>query len=299
MSYTAPVRARGDRPLAPRLENGVKVFDLDASVIHWNILPNTRVTAYAINRQVPGPRLEFTEGDRVRINFTNHLPDSATMHWHGLILPNAMDGPGYITQVPVPPGGRYVYEFVAQQHGTFLYHSHTRPDRHQALGLYGALIIRPRDAAAEPAADYEYVVQLQEWLYRDGLTYPAMLMEGGLPNFFTINGKSYPATDTLRMRVGETIRLRIIGTNNNFIHPMHMHGGPFTVFARDGIVLAPTARFEADVIDVGPGQRFDVIWLAREPGKWIFHCHIPHHTLNNNVEEQGAGGLTVLIEVAP
>ena len=69
--------------------------------------------------------------------------------------------------------------------------------------------------------------------------------------------------------------------------------------ARDGIALAPGARFRADVINVGPGQRYDVIWPAREPGKWILHCHIPHHTLNNNVEERGAGGLTVLIEVRP
>jgi manganese oxidase len=299
VGYAAPADARGDRILAPRIENGVKVFDLDASVIRWNILPRVHVDAYAINRQVPGPRLELTEGDHVRINFTNHLPEPATMHWHGLVVPNRMDGPGYITQDPVQPGGRYVYEYIVQQAGTYFYHSHTRPDRQQALGLYGALIIHPKDVSAEPRADYDYVVQLQEWLNRDGLTYPAMLMEGGLPNYFTINGKAYPATDTLRMKVGETIKLRFIGTNNNFIHPMHMHGGPFTVVARDGVVLPPAARFEADVINVGPGQRYDVIWPAREPGKWILHCHIPHHTLNNNVEEKGAGGLTVLIEVSP
>jgi FtsP/CotA-like multicopper oxidase with cupredoxin domain len=298
VSYEAAPTAKGDQLLTPRLENGVKIFDLDASVIHWNILPGVRVGAYAINRQVPGPRLDLTEGDRVRINFTNHLPEPATMHWHGLVVPNAMDGPGYITQDPVAPGGRYIYEFVVQEPGTYFYHSHTQPDRQQALGLYGALIIHPRAAESETRADYDYVVQLQEWLNRDGLTYPAMLMEGGLPNYFTINGKAYPATDTLRMRVGETIKFRFIGTNNNFIHPMHMHGGPFAVIARDGIALG-TAAFQADVINVGPGQRYDVIWPAREPGKWILHCHIPHHTLNNNVEEQGAGGLTVLVEVTP
>jgi FtsP/CotA-like multicopper oxidase with cupredoxin domain len=296
-TFTAAVAARGDRLLPPREENGIKVYHLDASVVRWNILPDVPVTAYAINQQVPGPRLEFTEGDHVRIEFTNHLPEPATMHWHGLVVPNRMDGPGYITQDPVPPGGSYTYEFVVQQHGTYFYHSHTQPDRQQALGLYGALIIKPRNATAEPRADQEYVVQLQEWLQRDGLTYPAMLMEGGLPNYFTINGKAYPATDRLQMRVGETVKFRFIGTNNNFIHPMHMHGGPFTVVARDGVTLAPSARFEADVINVGPGQRYDVIWLAREPGKWILHCHIPHHTLNNNVEEEGAGGLTVLVEV--
>jgi FtsP/CotA-like multicopper oxidase with cupredoxin domain len=298
VSYDAAASARGDQPMAPRLENGVKVFDFDASVIRWNILPWKTVTAYAINRQVPGPRLELTEGDRVRINFTNHLPDSSTMHWHGLIVPNQMDGPAYITQVPVAPGGRYVYEYVVQQAGTYFYHSHAKPDRQQGFGLYGALIIRPRAPAAEPPVDVDHVVQLQEWLNRDGLTYPAMIMEGALPNYFTINGKAYPATDTIRVRVGQRIRFRIIGTNNNFIHPMHMHGGPFTVVARDGIPLG-SAGFQADVVNVGPGQRYDVIWPARVPGKWIFHCHIPHHTLNNNQEERGGGGLMLLVDVSP
>lgn len=90
------------------------------------------------------------------------------MHWHGLIVPNRMDGPGDITQDPVPPGGTYVYEYVVQQSGTYFYHSHTRPDRQQAFGLYGALIVRPKDAGKEPTATYEYVVQLHEWLVRDG-----------------------------------------------------------------------------------------------------------------------------------
>ena len=157
----------------------------------------------------------------------------------------------------------------------------------------------PRDSTIEPRADIDYVVQLQEWLNRDGLTYPAMLMEGALPNYFTINGKSFPATDVIHMKVGQRVKFRIIGTNNNFIHPMHMHGGPFSVVARDGVALAPAARFDADVINVGPGQRYDVIWPARVPGKWIFHCHIAHHTLNNNTEQQGGGGLTLLVDVAP
>jgi len=299
VSYRAPSDARGDQILSPRMEGDVKVFDLDASIIQWNILPWKTVTAYAVNRQVPGPRLDLTVGDHIRINFTNHLPDSSTMHWHGLVLPNRMDGPAHITQAPVPPGGRYVYEYVVQQSGSYFYHSHMRPDRQQAFGLYGALIVHPRDTTAEPPADIDYVVQLQEWLNRDGLTYPAMIMEGALPNYFTINGKSYPSTDVIHMRVGQRVKFRLIGTNNNFIHPMHMHGGPFTVVARDGVTLSPGARFEADVINVGPGQRYDVIWPAREPGKWILHCHIPHHTLNNNKEEQGGGGLTLLVDVAP
>lgn len=97
--------------------------------------------------------------------------------------------------------------------------------------------------------------------------------------------------------VGETIKLRFTGTNDNFIHPMHVHGGPFTVVARDGYALAEAARFEADTVNVGPGQRYDVIRKARRLGKWMVHCHIAHHTTNNNVEHKGGGGLTMILDV--
>ena len=101
------------------------------------------------------------------------------------------------------------------------------------------------------------------------------------------------------MKVGQKLLLRFIGSNNNFVHPMHIHSGPFEVVARDGQTIQPSARYLADTLNVGPGQRYDVIWTAREPGKWLIHCHIPHHTTNNNVEEQGAGGLTMVINVTP
>ena len=299
VSYTAPAGARGDRLLQPRLENGVKVFDLDVSVIEWNILHDKRVMAYAFNRQVPGPRIRITEGDTVRINVTNRLPEATSVHWHGLIVPNAMDGPGDVTQKPIRPGATFTYEFTAAQAGTFFYHSHTEADRQQALGMYGALIIDPKDPRrdASYAYDAEYTIQLQEWTAKQGYTFPSMPMEGALPNFFTINGKAYPDTQMIQARVGDRIRFRFIGSNGAFIHPMHIHGGPFTVVETDGQPLPPAARYEKDTINVGPGERYDVIWQARKPGKWLLHCHILHHTTNNNVEEQGGGGLTMVINV--
>ena len=132
-----------------------------------------------------------------------------------------------------------------------------------------------------------------------GYTFPAMMMEGAMPNYFTINGKAYPATDTIHMKVGQKLLVRFIGSHNNFIHPMHVHGGPFTVVATDGSPLPESAQYEKDTINIGPGERYDVIWPAREPGKWLIHCHMPHHTTNNNVEVKGGGGLTMLIDVAP
>jgi FtsP/CotA-like multicopper oxidase with cupredoxin domain len=289
---------RGSRDLAPRIDNGVKVFDLETAVIRWSILPGTTVDAYAFNGQIPGPMLRFRQGDRVRINVTNHLPETTTVHWHGLILPNIMDGPAHITQEPIENGSVYHYEFTAVQSGTYLYHSHDHVDRQQALGLYGGLIIDPAEADPSLRADHEYTVLLQEWLLREGLTYPAMPMDGAQPNFFTINGRAYPATDTIPMRVGETLKVRFVGSNNGFIHPMHIHGGPFQVVAIDGQTLQPSARYSADTINVGPGQRYDVIWPARQPGKWLIHCHIGHHTTNGNVETRGGGGLMMVIDVS-
>ena len=287
----------GAQLLAPRIEDGVKVFDLETSVIRWQILPAVSVNAYAFNGQVPGPTLRFRQGDRVRINVTNRLPDTTTVHWHGLILPNVMDGAAQITQKPIERGNVYRYEFTAVQSGSFLYHSHDHVDRQQSLGLYGALIIDPANPAEDITADHEYTIQLQEWLIREGLTYPAMPMDGGQPNYFTINGRAFPSTDMIKMRVGETLKVRFIGSNSGFIHPMHIHGGPFVVVARDGETLAPAARFKADTINVGPGQRYDVVWTALKPGKWMIHCHISHHTTNNNTEQDGGGGLMMHIEV--
>ncbi len=292
------VEQRGDNELPFRMENGIKVFELRPAVIKWSILPAVTVDAYAYNGQVPGPRIHIRQGDRVRIDVHNDLPEITTVHWHGLILDNQMDGPAEVTQPPILPGGSYSYEFKAEQHGTYFYHPHAKPDRTQALGLYGALIIDPANPADEVPATKEYVMQLQEWLMREGLTYPAMPMDGGMPNYFTINGKAYPSTETIHMKVGETLKVRFIGTNNGFIHPMHIHGGPFQVVARDGETIPGSARFYADTVNIGPGQRYDVVWLARKPGKWLVHCHIPHHTANNNVEIKGGGGLMVVIDVS-
>jgi FtsP/CotA-like multicopper oxidase with cupredoxin domain len=297
ISYTAPVDARGDQVLTPKIENGVKVFNLDVSLIKWNILPDVQVAAYAFNRQVPGPRIQVTEGDRVRIVVKNNLPEPTSAHWHGMILPNAMDGAADVTQKPIAPGASFTYEFTVKQPGTYFYHSHQDVDRQQTLGMYGALIVAPKDKSNTPAYDQDIVIQLQEWTFKQGYTFPAMPMEGLMPNFFTINGKAFPTTETINTKVGEKIHFRFIGSNNAFIHPMHIHGGPFKIIETDSNSLPATAQIEKDTINVGPGERYNVIWTARDQGKWLLHCHIPHHTTNNNAEVQGAGGLTMIINV--
>jgi FtsP/CotA-like multicopper oxidase with cupredoxin domain len=297
IAYTAAADARGDNLLPYEMDGDTKVFALELSVIEWNILEDARVMAYAFNRQVPGPRISVVEGDRVRINVKNSLPEDAAVHWHGLILPNEMDGAAEITQDPIEPGDSYTYEFVARQRGTFFYHSHSHIDRQQTLGLYGALLIAPRDSTGERPADHELVVQLQEWTFKDGYTFPAMPMEGALPNFFTINGKAYPETETVSMKVGETLKVRFVGSHSSFVHPMHIHGGPFQIVEADGYPVPDGAILTKDTVNVGPGERYDVIWEALEPGRWLLHCHISHHTTNDNREEDGGGGLMLIIHV--
>jgi len=292
----APDDARGDQPLTPRMVGGVKEFDLTASVVRWNILPDVEVLAYAFNEQVPGPRLQLTQGDRVRIRVTNDLPEPTSVHWHGLDVPNSMDGPSEVTQDPIEPGGSFTYEFPVEQAGTFFYHSHAAADRQQALGLYGALVVAPREPEPPVAADV--VVQLGEWTVRDGWTFPAMPMEGLLPNFFTINGKSWPETDTVRVRVGDQVRVRFVGSGA-FAHPMHIHGGPFRIEATDANPVPEAAQLTKDTVNVSPGERYDVIWTARQPGRWLLHCHINHHLTNDGAEVRGGGGLTMVIDVAP
>lgn len=297
ITYTAPASAQGDRLLKPRLVGGVKEFRLQTAPIRWSILPDVQVAAYAFNLQVPGPRIRVTEGDRVRVVVTNHLPEATSVHWHGLAPANGMDGAADVTQKPIPPGESFTYEFVADQPGTFFYHSHRSPDRQQALGLYGALIVDPKAPPADRGYDREVVVQVQEWKLEEGYTFPAMPQEGAMPNYFTLNGKAFPASEPVVVRRGERILFRFIGSSTGFTHPMHVHGGSFTVVGSDGNVVPESARIAKDTISVAPGERWDVVWTARKTGTWLVHCHVTHHITNEDVEEQGGGGLTLAIKV--
>ncbi|MCL6648414.1 MAG: copper oxidase [Chloroflexi bacterium] len=290
----APVFARGNQELAGHLVEGVREFQLTARPVRWSILPTVPVSAYTFNGTVPGPLLRLKPGERVRIRVTNELPEPTSVHWHGLAIPNDQDGAASITQPPIPPGQSYVYEWtVPPTPGTYWYHAHYEPDRQQALGLFGALIIE--DPTEQPP-EVEAVLILSEWTVTPAGTLPAMPMSGMEPNYFTINGKSWPETERLRVRVGQRVRLRFINAGQ-FLHPMHLHGQPFTVVASDGHPLPTMARLIKDTLLVSPGERYDVEFVARAPGRWLLHCHIAHHTTNDNREVEGGGGLTLLVEV--
>jgi FtsP/CotA-like multicopper oxidase with cupredoxin domain len=232
--------ARGGQLLQPETRDGIKEFELTTGVVRWNILPDVEVGAYAYNGQVPGPLIRVQPHDRIRVRVKNDLPNATTVHWHGLIVPIEQDGVPMISQPPIQPGGEHVYEFdVPDTPGTYFYHTHYNADRQQPLGLYGALLID--DPAQAPDVAREHVITLGEWTIVGGETYPAMQLEDMLPNYFTFNGKSYPATETVVAEVGDRILFRLIGSGQ-FIHPIHIHGGPFEIVATDGNPVPAAAR---------------------------------------------------------
>jgi FtsP/CotA-like multicopper oxidase with cupredoxin domain len=258
----------------------------------WNILGDVTVTAWTYNGTVPGPMIRVTEGDRVRVNFINNLPEPTTVHWHGINVPNAMDGVPGVTQEAIQPGDTFTYEFEARPAGTFMYHSHFDSDVQVGIGLYAPFIIDPVQEQS-PAPDVDVTLMLSEWRVVDGQTFAAMPMSGSEPNYFTINGKAFPATETINVQRGQRVRLRLIGIGQ-FIHPMHLHGMAFQVVAVDGYPVPEAARQTRDTLSVAPGERYDIEFVATEPGTWVFHCHILHHVTNDGMEP---GGLTLVINV--
>lgn len=282
----------GLQELSFTMDKGTKVFNLTAAPVKWSILKDTIVTVWAYNGMVPGPLIHVTNGDKVRIIIKNNLPEPTTIHWHGIQVPNNMDGIPDETQKPVNPGESFTYEFVAKPAGTYWYYSHYDSDKQISVGLSGAFIIEPKGGLASKP-DIDKVLMLNEWRVIDGQTYAAMPATGMDGNFFTINGKAFPDTETLNVKVGQKVRLRFIGSGQ-MIHPMHLHGFPFKIVATDGNDVPESAQWTKDTVSVAPGERYDIEFTPDRPGKWMLHCHIPHHTTNEHVEP---GGLMMMINV--
>lgn len=254
---TPLTQGKGNTPLQPEVIDGVKVFKLTCEEVDWEVSPGKVVAARGYNGVVPGPILRATEGDRVRIIVTNKLRESTSVHWHGLYVPNGMDGVPFINQDPITPGSTFTYEFRLRNAGTHMYHSHHNSLDQVNRGLLGAFIVDPLDRSTYPAYDREFILVLND-----------------LSLGFTINGKGFPATDALVVKKGERVLIRYLneGVMN---HPMHLHGMPMRVFAKDGWPINPPQM--CDTLDVAPGNRYDTIVEATEAGVWAFHCHILSH----------------------
>jgi FtsP/CotA-like multicopper oxidase with cupredoxin domain len=292
---TEPPSQRGGTRLDGVRRNGALEFKLDARPVWWRLYEERRVVAWAYNGIVPGPEIRVRNGERVRIRFTNRLPEETTVHWHGIGVPNSQDGVPDVTQDPIEAGESFTYEFTARPAGdpdgggTFLYHSHVEEDRQMSVGLAGTFVIDPPGAERRFAEDRTMVIS--EWTADadSGRTRGVMEMEGMFPNFFTINGKSFPATETVKVRAGERVLFRIVNAGQ-FAHPMHLHGTAVRVVARDGHPVRGEGL--RDTLLLGSGERADVAFTLPQ-GKWIFHCHIGHHLTNDS---EGPGGLMAIVE---
>ncbi|MGK2877607.1 MAG: multicopper oxidase family protein [Solirubrobacterales bacterium] len=288
--------SQGGTLLKPTMSDGVAVYRLNARPVWWTIFGGQRVTAYAYNGIVPGPQIRVKNGQRVRIEFKNDLPEPTTMHWHGVGVPNSQDGVPGVTQKNIEPGESYAYEFTAKPAGnptgggTFMYHTHTDEDRQMPMGLYGTLIIDPPSGAQQYSVDKTLV--FSEWSSDPGTgrSRGVMQMEGMLPNFFTINGKSFPDTGSVNVQPGKKVLFRLVNAGQ-LAHPIHLHGTSFRVIARDGHAVQNGAVERRDTLTLESGERAD-IEFTEPPGKWILHCHIGHHLTNDG---EGPGGLLMVV----
>ncbi|MDP9178672.1 MAG: copper oxidase [Gemmatimonadota bacterium] len=274
-AFPAKTAGRGNQPLAPRIEKGVKVFELTAEKIQWETTPGQKVEAWAYNGQVPGPQIRVREGDRVRFILHNKLEQSTAVHFHGLELPNDVDGIPFITQPPVKPGQSYTYEFTVPRgnFGSHMYHSHHNAAQQVGLGLLGAFLVDPKNPSKIERADVDYTLILNDGAHG-----------------FTCNGKSFPATEPVKVKTGQKLRIRFMN-EGMMIHPMHLHGMHMTVIAKDG--WAVPAPWKCDTLNVAPGERWDVIVNCKAPGVWAFHCHILPHAES----EHGMFGMVTAVIV--
>jgi FtsP/CotA-like multicopper oxidase with cupredoxin domain len=266
-------KGKGNQPLTPTIENGVKVFNITCEEVEWEVTPGKVVQGRGYSGTIPGPIIRATEGDRVRIVVKNNLTESTSVHWHGLYVPNNMDGVAFVTQPQIKPGETFTYEFTLRNPGTHMYHSHHNAMDQVNRGLLGAFIVDPKDPSGYPRYDREYIMVLND-----------------LSHGFTINGKGFPATDALVAKKGERVLIRYLneGVMN---HPMHLHGMPMQVFQKDGWPINPPQM--CDTIDVAPGNRYDVLVEATEEGLWAFHCHVLTHAES----AQGMFGLVTVMVV--
>ena len=272
-------------------------FDLTVAETEWELLPGVTTTAVTFNGTVPGPTIRVTEGDTVEISVTNTLAEPTSIHWHGLHIPNDQDGVGGVTQPMIESGQTFTYEFTAPHAGTFMYHAHGATSREQIdRGLYAPFIIDPAGGDAIDA-DQELTLTIGNWMVGDATgemsgmdmgSDTSMSMEY---DYFTINGKSFPATEPIEVTEGQLVRLRFLNPSQT-IHPMHLHGMDMAIVAKDGEPLAEPQRI--NTLDLGQGETYDVVFLADNPGTWLLHCHDLHHASNAGVEP---GGLIVPIVV--
>jgi manganese oxidase len=275
--YTPVVTPNGTT-LPFKLVDGVKVFHLIAEDFDHEFAPGLQAKCWGYNGRTPGPTIEAVEGDRVRVYVTNRLPEPTSVHWHGIRLPNGMDGVAGLNQRPIPPGATFKYEFTLRQHGTHMYHPHFDEMTQIGLGMVGMFIIHPRRPAG-PRIDRDFTIMLGEWRIDPGTRRPNPL-EMIEFNVLTMNSKAFPATEPLVARLGDRVRIRLCNLGPMDHHPIHLHGYDFPITETDGGIVPEPARTPTNTVLVAVGQTRAFELVADEPGDWAMHCHMTHHVMN-------------------
>ncbi|PWB95635.1 multicopper oxidase family protein [Methylosinus sporium] len=260
-----------------RMKEDVKEFHLVAEAVVREFAPGMKVHLWGYNGQSPGPTIEAVEGDKVRIFVTNKLPEPTSVHWHGILLPNGMDGVAGVTQPHIPSGKTFVYEFELKTSGTFMYHTHSDEMVQMAMGLMGMIVVHPRDPE-QHRVDRDFVFMLATYDVDPG-TYVPKVVEMTNFNMWTFNNRVFPGIDPLVVRLNDRVRVRM-GNLSMTNHPIHLHGHHFYVTGTDGGWIPRSAQLPEATVDVPVGTIRAFELVADNPGDWALHCHKSHHTMN-------------------
>ena len=270
MKYPAKTFGTGNNELAYTIsDDGYKVFSLVAKVIPWEVEPGKIVDGWSYNGMIPGPVMHANVGDKIRIVLKNELPESTSLHLHGVRVPNAMDGVDPYTQKPIEPGATFNYEWTAQEPSVGMYHSHHNAQVQVPNGLAGAILIGDWKSIAMAAAggrthDANNVAEQEV----------VMVLNDSGTIGLSLNGKSFPATSPYSLAIGESMVVHYYN-EGNMTHPMHLHQPSGLIVAKDGKVLE--SPFWADTLNVAPGERWTVVYTPKDAGVWAWHCHILTH----------------------
>jgi FtsP/CotA-like multicopper oxidase with cupredoxin domain len=260
-----------------RIVDGVKVGHMIAGAVDHEFAPGLRAECWGYNGGTPGPTIEAVEGDRIRLYVTNRLPEPTSLHLHGVIMPNGMDGVSGLNQRPIGVGETFMYELTLKYPGTFMYHSHFDEMTQIALGMVGMLIVHPKKPRG-PRVDRDFVLMTHEWKLDIGARRPNPLAMNDF-NLLTFNGKAYPGTAPLLVGKGERVRIRLGNLSPMDHHPIHIHGVSFNVTATDGGYIPASAQSPETTVLVPVGSTRVIELVPEESGDWAMHCHMTHHVM--------------------
>jgi FtsP/CotA-like multicopper oxidase with cupredoxin domain len=259
----------GAYPVSRAANGQVRTFDLIAKETELPLVDGTSLRVWAYNGQVPGPTLRVRLGERLRVHFTNQLPQATTIHWHGVRVPNDMDGVPHATQPPIQPGESFTYEFTPKDAGTFWFHPHIRSSEQVERGLYGVLIVE--DEKPLPYTQ-DVVWVIDDWLLDETRqvlprfnTRHDLAHDGRWGNAITVNGR----TDTeLKVKGGDRIRLRLLNSSNGRVYAPDFSGLDTNIIAVDGLYLREPIPLQG--FEMAPGNRVDIDIVVREAVSRVF-----------------------------